>query len=74
MGSLYWRISYGLVNIIYLVNYCNYSLNHISGLDMENLKTQPTNLLITDSYPNKDIVKKGDLLYELKNLVSEFHQ
>ena len=41
---------------------------------MENLKTQPTNLLITDSYPNKDIVKKGDLLYELKNLVSEFHQ
>ena len=46
------------MNIVYLVNYNNYSLNHIHGLDMDNLVTQPTNLLITDGYPRTSIVKK----------------
>ncbi len=33
LGSLYWRISFGLINILYLVEYNNYSLHHIGGLD-----------------------------------------
>jgi Cft2 family RNA processing exonuclease len=53
LGSLYWKISYGLINILYLVNYNNYSMNHIAGLDMDNLTNQPINLLITDGYPRQ---------------------
>lgn len=34
LGSLAWRISTGLLTILYLVDYNNYFLNHINGLDL----------------------------------------
>ncbi len=63
LGSLYWRISYGLINILYLVEYNNYSLHHIAGLDFDNLATQTTSLLITDAYPRPTTIKRADVLH-----------
>ena len=74
LGSLYWKISYGLINILYLVSYNNYSMNHIAGLDMDNLITQPTNLLITDGYPRQEIIKKNHLQRELQQLLMKFFE
>ncbi len=34
LGSLAWRISTGLLTVLYLVDYNNYFLNHINGLDL----------------------------------------
>ena len=34
MDNIAWRLSFGIVNIVYLVEYNNYSLYHISGLDL----------------------------------------
>lgn len=48
-GSIAWRISFGIVNILYLVEYNNFSLHHINGLDFNQVK-QPIDILITDSY------------------------
>lgn len=62
LGSIYWRISYGLVNILYLVEYNNYSMNHINGLDFDNLATIPTHLLVTDAYPRTEIIKKNSIV------------
>jgi Cft2 family RNA processing exonuclease len=53
LGSVYWRISYGLVNILYLVDFNNYSMQHIGGLDLDNIQSQTINLLITDGYPRR---------------------
>jgi hypothetical protein len=52
LGSLCWKIHYGLINILYLVEYNNYFLNHINGLDLEAIKSQPINLMLTDMYLN----------------------
>jgi hypothetical protein len=48
-------------------------MQHIGGLDLENLKSQPTHLLITDVYPRLDESKRGKLYLELKNLVVNFY-
>lgn len=58
LGSVYWRISYGLINIVYLVDYNNYCMQHIGGLDLENLRSQSTHLLLTDAYPRNDDMKR----------------
>ena len=50
LGSLYWRISYGLINVLYLVDYNNYAMAHLAGIDTIQVAAQPTHLLITDSY------------------------
>jgi len=34
LGSVYWRISCGLINILYLVDFNNYCMQHIGGLDL----------------------------------------
>lgn len=73
LGGLYWRISYGLVNILYLVEYNNYSMNHINGLDFDNLATIPTHLLITDSYPRTEIIKKNNIYQEVMQVVLNFY-
>ena len=52
LGSLCWKIHYGLINILYMVEYNNYFLNHINGLDLEAIKSQPINLMLTDMYSN----------------------
>jgi Cft2 family RNA processing exonuclease len=53
MGSLSWRLSYGIVNILYLVEYNNYSMYHINGLELPQIM-QPTDILITDTYKKID--------------------
>ena len=76
MGSVYWRISYGLVNILYLVDYNKYNMYHIGGLDIDNLKNQTAHLLITDVYPpsEKQDIKKDKLYIELKQKLLSFYQ
>lgn len=75
LGSVYWRISYGLVNILYLVDYNNYNMFHIGGLDIDNLKNQTAHLLITDVYAPTDRDTKKDKLYvELKQKLMNFYQ
>lgn len=74
LGSLYWRISYGLVNILYLVEYNNYSMNHIGGLDFDNLATIPTQLLITDPYPRQEVVKRQSIYQEMMGVVLNFYK
>jgi hypothetical protein len=34
LSSICWKIRMGLINILYMVDYNNYSLNHINGLDL----------------------------------------
>lgn len=67
MGSLAWRLSFGLVNIFYLVDYNNFSLYHINGLDLTQI-IQPTDILITDTYKNYDdsFMKKTQLYHRIK--------
>jgi Cft2 family RNA processing exonuclease len=73
LGSVYWRISYGLINIIYLVDYNNYAMHHIGGLDLDNLKSQSTHLLITDACSQRVEDMKKDKLYQsLKQKIVEF--
>jgi hypothetical protein len=60
LSSLCWKVRLGLINILYLVDYNNFSLNHINGLDLEAIKNQPINLLMTDMCPSisDDKIKK----------------
>lgn len=51
LSGICWKIRMGMVNILYLIDYNNFSLNHINGLDFEAIKNQPVNLLLTDTYP-----------------------
>ena len=74
LGSLYWRISYGLINIMYLVEYNNYSLRHIDGLDFDNITSQTTHLLITDAYPHNYIIKQRDVYLEIKQTLLNFYR
>ena len=41
---------------------------------MDNLTTQPTNLLITDGYPRQEIIKKTHLQRELQQLLMVFFE
>jgi len=74
MGSLSWRLSFGIVNIVYLVQYNNYSMYHIGGLDLEQVM-QPTDILITDTYKNIDDswMKKVQLYQKIKNILVNFY-
>jgi hypothetical protein len=74
LASLYWRISYGLVNIVYLVGYNNYAMNHIAGLEMESLSAQPTHLLITDGYARKSPIKRNALYRQLMQTLLTFYE
>lgn len=62
------------MNIVYLVEYNNYSLYHINGLDIDNI-LQPTDILITDTYKDiaGDKLKKQDLYEKIKNIVNDFN-
>lgn len=51
MGGVGWRLSYGLINLLYLVGYNNYSLQHIEGVDIGMLG-MPLDILVTDTYAN----------------------
>jgi hypothetical protein len=75
MCSLSWRLSYGIVNILYLVEYNNYSMYHINGLDIP-LIMQPTNILITDTYRMVDDVsmKKIQIYQKIKNILINFYE
>ena len=61
-GSVAWRISFGIVNVLYLAEYNNFSLHHINGLDFNQLN-QPIDILITDGYQETDeeAIKKKHL-------------
>lgn len=75
MGSLSWRLSFGIINIVYLVEYNNYSMYHIDGLDLAQV-VQPTDILITDSYKNIDDswMKKTQLYSKIKNIFLNFYE
>lgn len=73
LGSVYWRISFGLINIVYLVDYNNYCMQHIGGLDLENLRSQSTHLLLTDAYPRNDDMKRERFYANLKEKVVRFY-
>lgn len=65
----------GMVNILYLIDYNNFSLNHINGLDFEAIKNQPVNLLLTDIYPTigDEKIKKDKLYTDIKNILVDFY-
>lgn len=73
MGSVYWRITFGLVNIVYLVDYNNYNMQHIGGLDLDNLRSQSTHLLLTDAYQRSDDMKRERFYQSLKEKVVSFY-
>ncbi len=75
LSGLTWKIRAGLVNILYLVDYNNFSLNHIHGLDFEAIKNQPINLMLTDMYPilTDEKIKKDRLYIDIKNVLMEFY-
>ena len=63
MGCLSWRLSFGIINVLYLVEYNNYSLYHMDGLKLEQILA-PTDILITDTYRNnEDSLNKTVNLY-----------
>jgi len=61
--------------MLYLVDFNNFSLNHINGLDLEAIKNQPINILLTDMYPviPDDKIKKDKLYVELKKIMIDFY-
>lgn len=67
MGSLAWRLSFGKINIVYMIEYNNYSLYHINGLDIQSM-TNPIDIFITDTYRNVDdlLIKKQALYNKIK--------
>lgn len=75
MGSIAWRLSYGIVNMLYLVSYNNYSMYHIDGLELPQI-VQPTDILITDAYRNiDDSSMKKDFLYQkVRDIVAKFYE
>ena len=75
MGNLAWRVSFGLVNILYLVEYNNYSLHHIGGLDLAQIR-QPTDILVTDTCPDiEDQNMNKNKLYSLvKESIVSFYE
>lgn len=74
MGSLAWRLSFGLVNILYMVEYNNYSLYHINGINLEQILA-PTDIFITDTYRNVDDswIKKSYLYNRIKDILTRFY-
>ena len=75
MGNLAWRISFGLVNILYMVEYNNYSLHHIGGLDLSQVM-QPTDVLITDTchHIDDEHMKKTHLYDLVKDAIVKFYE
>jgi hypothetical protein len=73
LGSVYWRITFGLINIVYLVDYNNYNMQHIGGLDLDNLHSQSTHLLLTDAYQRSDDMKRERFYQNLKEKVVNFY-
>lgn len=75
MGSLAWRLSFGIVNILYMVDYNNYSLYHINGVNLEQILS-PTDIFITDTYKNIDDswVKKTSLYQKIKDILLRFYE
>lgn len=73
LGSVYWRITFGLVNIVYLVDYNNYTMQHIGGLDLDNLRGLSTHLLLTDAYQRSDDIKRERFYQSLKEKVVSFY-
>ncbi len=75
LSNLCWKIRMGLISVLYLVDYNNYSLNHINGLDLEAIKSQPVNLLLTDMYPmiGDEKIKKDKLYVDIKNVLIDFY-
>jgi len=75
LSGLCWKIRMGMVNILYLVDYNNFSLNHINGLDFEAIKNHPVNLLLTDMYPMipDERIKKDRLYIDIKNVIMDFY-
>lgn len=65
----------GLVNILYLVDYNNFSQNHTNGLDFEAIKSQPISLLLTDLCPSipDEVIKKDKLYIDIKNILIDFY-
>lgn len=74
MGNLTWRLNFGIVNILYLVSYNNYSLHHIGGLNLAQIM-QPTDVLITDACPDikDESMKKGQLYELVKDSIVKFY-
>ena len=58
-----------------MVDFNNFSLNHINGLDLEAVKNQPISLLLTDMYPMiaDEKIKKDKLYIEIKKTLLEFY-
>ena len=75
MGNLAWRVSFGLVNILYLVEYNNYSLYHIGGLELAQIR-QPTDNLITDVCPDipDQSMNKNRLYTLVKDAILSFYE
>lgn len=75
MGSLVWRLSFGMINMLYLVEYNNYSLYHINGLNLEQILS-PTDIMITDAYKDIDDswVKKTSLYRRIKDILLSFYE
>lgn len=57
------------------MEYNNYSLYHINGLELPQIM-QPTDILITDTYKNIDDswMKKNQLYLKIKNLLMNFYE
>ena len=74
MGNLAWRVSFGLVNILYLVEYNNYSLYHMGGIDLSQIM-QPTDILITDTCLDIDDshMNKSRLYAQVKEAIVGFY-
>lgn len=74
MGSLAWRLSYGIVNIMYLVEYTNFSLHHINGLNLQQIMS-PIDILVTDTYRNinDSEIKKSYLYQKVKEILIKFY-
>lgn len=49
-------------------------MNHINGLDFDNLATIPTHLLVTDAYPRAEIIKKNSIFQEMMQVVLNFYR
>ncbi len=75
MGSLAWRLSFGIVNVLYMVEYNNYSLYHINGLDLQQIMA-PINIFITDTYNNVDDswIKKSQFYQRIKEIIVKFYE